>query len=252
MTRTARDVLTLGFLAIGLALAVLAFFWFSGRIEDRSQRDVEVRFADVTGLRVGDPVEVLGLPRGRVAALELDGDRVACRVRLDRRVLLSENAAFAIRSVSYLGSDRYLMVTPGRGPAAAEDAVFEGVNEALDLEATFLRLDRVVAQLDPAQLRTELRNTIQDLVESLDRPMARFETRLGSFDRSLGQAGEQLERVSTSLDSLAGLLRPGSTASRLLSSDDLYEELRRTNLELQALLADIKANPKRYFKVSLF
>lgn len=252
MKRAAREALTVVFLLAGVGLAILGYFWLSGHVEDRTQREVEVRFTDVTGLRVGDPVEVLGLPRGRVAGLELDGNLVLCRVRLDRAVSLTSESRFSIRSVSYLGSDRYLMVTPGTGTPVPEGMSFEGFNEALDLEETFLRLDRIVAQLDPEELRAELRNTITELVGTLDGPMQRFEGRLAGFDRSLGRASDELVQVAASLDTLAGLLSPNSTAGRLLGSDELYEELRKTNLELQVLLADIRANPKRYFKVSLF
>jgi len=252
MKRATREAIVVLFIILGIALAVLAWFWLSGRLDARGGRGVEVEFEDVTGLKVGDPVEVMGLNKGKVASLKLENDHILCVARIDREVELGVDARFAIRSISYLGSDRYLMVRPGGGPPAGEGHRFKGTNEALDLEETFLRLDKVVARLDPDDLREELRNTIQELVSTFDGQLGRFDHQFSSLNRNLGTAGSELQRVSHSLDTLTTLLDPGSTAGQMLTSDDLYEEVRETNKQLQALIADIKANPKRYFKVSLF
>ena len=63
----------------------------------------------------------------------------------------------------------------------------------------------------------------------------------------VGTIRAELAEVRSDLSSTAGNL------SRL-RSDSLYDEVRKTNIELKGLIADIKAHPDRYVKVrfSLF
>jgi len=171
---------------------------------------------------------------------------------VDRDVNLTEDTRFSIRSVSYLGSDRYLLVKLGAGPAVGPDHVFDGANDALDLEETFLRIDGMLNIATPETLAEKLRAVGKELVSSLKTELGGFQGQVGAFNENLVAATGRLERLGQGLDSLIGLVKPGSTVGRLLQSDELYRELRATNDSLQGLLADIRKNPKRYFKVSVF
>ncbi len=246
MNRRLRDSLVGLFLLAGVALAVWAFFWFSGRIERDRHREVTVHFPSVSGLRVGDAVEVLGIQKGRVSALELGDGRVKATLQIKADVRLTEDTRFAVRSMSYLGSDRYLLVTPGTGPTATTTE-FVGTNEALDLEETFLRLDRVLATLDPRELADELRRTRDELLKILT-------TGLAGLSSDFAVSAGHIENISAHVDTVAALLSPSSPAGKALQAPELYDELRKTNSDLQALIADIRANPERYLKLrfSLF
>ncbi len=252
MKRIVRDSLVVVFVLLGIGAAVLGYFWFSGRLETGLRRDVFVHFRDVTGLRVGDPVEVLGIPKGKVASIDLVGRRVRCRLAIDRDVELTRDARFAIRSVSYLGSDRYLMVTMGDGPAADDSLVFAGHNEALDLEETFLRLDAMLVKFNPEKLSEELRKAGEDLMAIVRDQLARFNTELGRFNSNFDITVAEIQEFSATFDSLAAMLDKESTAGKLFSSKELYDEVRETNKQVQELITDIKTNPRRYFKISIF
>ncbi len=252
MKSRARDTLVVVFVLAGIGLAVVGYFWLSGRLEAGRRRTVAVLFDDVTGLRVGDPVEVQGLSKGKVAGLALDGTRIRCAVALDRDVVLTEDARFSIRSVSYLGSDRYLMVKLGSGQPVGTGYVFEGANEALDLEEVFLKLEGMMDSATPEALAERLKQAGEGLVQSVQAELAGFRGQVGAFNDNLVATTGQLERLGRGLDSVIGMVRPGSSAGRLLQSDELYLELRETNDSLQSLLTDIKKNPKRYFKVTVF
>jgi phospholipid/cholesterol/gamma-HCH transport system substrate-binding protein len=58
--------------------------------------------------------------------------------------------------------------------------------------------------------------------------------------------------VVEELDSLIMLLKGDGAIGKLLTSDELYEEVRQTNLALKDLLEDIKENPKRYINIKVF
>jgi phospholipid/cholesterol/gamma-HCH transport system substrate-binding protein len=79
---------------------------------------------------------------------------------------------------------------------------------------------------------------------------------LDSFERSA--AG--LERLMTRVDSLRATIQSVSTKvdrgdgslGRLVNDPRLYDEAKHTVAELRALIADIKANPKKYVQVKVF
>jgi phospholipid/cholesterol/gamma-HCH transport system substrate-binding protein len=73
-------------------------------------------------------------------------------------------------------------------------------------------------------------------------------------------AAEKLDRLSGRLDSLRAALqstvskvdRGDGTLGKLVNDQRLYTDLSASVRDLRALLADVKANPRKYFKFSVF
>jgi phospholipid/cholesterol/gamma-HCH transport system substrate-binding protein len=242
MNRRIRDAIVAVFVLGGIGLAIFAYAWFSGRIEHRSRAVYTVLFDDVAGLKVGDPVQVLGIDKGKVASIGLVKDHVEVSVKVDRDFEPPKDTRFAVRSISYLGGDRYLMVTPGESAVVAPGHVFQGQNEALELETTFLKLDRLLTELNPTELSDKLGKSAGDLVSTI-------QAELAEVRRDFSGTAGNLNRLAARLDTFVQLVDTSSTAGKLIRSDQLYDEVRQTNLELQSLIADVKANPEKYIKV---
>ncbi|MEO0080511.1 MAG: MlaD family protein [candidate division WOR-3 bacterium] len=245
MSRRLTEVVVTLFVLAGIGLAVFAYFWFSGRLVAGRRQIVRVYFDDVTGLRLGDPVDVLGITKGKVKAITLEGNRVRVDAAIDQDVVLTADTRFAIRSVSYLGSDRFLMVTPGTGAPVGRGAVFNGENQALDLEATFLKVDKILQSLDPTALGDELRATRDELLKIVRRQFTSLDTGITTMCSELRRLGDGFDQLSARLDS-------SPTLRRLIGSAELYDEVRETNRQLQALITDFKARPERYIRLRLF
>ncbi|MGQ9707948.1 MAG: MlaD family protein [bacterium] len=246
MNRRVRDTIVSLFVIFGIFLAIFAYFWFSGRLGTRFRQVVRVYFPDVSGLKVGDRVDVLGITKGKVAGMRFtQGSGVMVLVALDSDVRLHRSARFAIRSLSYLGSDRYLTVNPGTGQEAEDTTTFYGVNEVLDLETTFLQLNRLFTELDPEDLSAELRQTREELIRLVS-------LRLRGFDSGFAVTSASIERLTVVVDSLARMLNQESTARKLLTSPELYEELIKTSRQLQELMAEIREHPERFFRLRFF
>jgi len=247
MNRRVRDAILASFVLGGVGLAIFAYLWFSGQTTVRRRNVYTVLFRDVAGLRVGDPVQVLGIEKGKVVGVTLAQNHVEVKLAIDRDFRPTEDTRFAVRSISYLGGDRYLMVTPGASDVAAPGHVFQGHNESLELETTFLRLDRLLTELNPTELGDQLGKSVADLVQTIRVELAGVR---GDF---AGTAGN-LNRLAARIDTFVRVVDTSSTAGKLIRSDQLYEEVRQTNSELKALIADVKANPDKYVKVrfSLF
>ncbi len=247
MSRRIRDVIVALFVLGGIGLAIFAYVWFSGSMTGRNRNAYMVAFRDVAGLKVGDPVQILGIEKGRVTRIALAGDHVEVEVVMDRDFQPATDTRFAVRSISYLGGDRYLMVTPGDSGPASPGHVFRGVNESLELETTFLKLDRLLTELNPTELSGTLSKSAADLVGAVRAELANV---TGDFSSTAGN----LSRLAARIDTFVRAIDTNSTAGKLVRSDSLYDEVRQTNNELKGLIADIKAHPDKYVKVkfSLF
>ena len=76
----------------------------------------------------------------------------------------------------------------------------------------------------------------------------------------VGSAAEKMDALAVRLDSLRTVIhsvatkvdRGDGTIGRLVQDDSLYVELNESVKSLQALIDDIKAHPKKYFKFSVF
>ena len=81
----------------------------------------------------------------------------------------------------------------------------------------------------------------------------------GTLDK-FASAAEKMDNLAGRLDSLRAVLqstagrvdRGEGTLGKLVGEDQLYRELNGSVAELRGLIADIKKNPKKYFKVSVF
>jgi phospholipid/cholesterol/gamma-HCH transport system substrate-binding protein len=72
------------------------------------------RFTSVSGLRVGNPVEMLGLEIGRVQSLTLDqrGQLAVAELKIKKGVNVYGDAIASIKTAGLIG-DRYVGIDPG-------------------------------------------------------------------------------------------------------------------------------------------
>lgn len=69
----------------------------------------------------------------------------------------------------------------------------------------------------------------------------------------LGQLSQQFDSVLGSINHLTTrLAQPNGSLGRLMNSDTIYNQLERSVRHLDSLLVDVKRNPKRYVKFSVF
>lgn len=104
--------------AVGLLLIVgavgftLGLMWFTGR-SLRKGNPVRILFADVSGLKTGDPVRTSGVQVGRVREVVLESvGRVVAYVTLDPDVAPRTDARAVVRSLDFFGA-RYVDYFPG-------------------------------------------------------------------------------------------------------------------------------------------
>ncbi len=249
MGRHMKETLVGVFIIAGIVLFIILYIWLSGRIGLRNTYDVAVYFEDVTGLRIGDPVTVYGIEKGKVKSLEIDHEKIKVIIALDRSIVLPEDTKIAVRSISYVGSDRFIKITPGSAEEIPD--VYYGQSEALDLESMATQFDSLFTSFKNFSMG-ELTEVAAELSRNIDKNITRLVDMMQKPTSRIDAVAEKTEDVVEELDSLIMLLKGDGAIGKLLTSDELYEEVRQTNLALKDLLEDIKENPKRYINIKVF
>jgi phospholipid/cholesterol/gamma-HCH transport system substrate-binding protein len=110
---------------------ILIFLWVLGWAKNFSissnEKDLIVKFDNVTGLEIGDNVVVNGLRKGYVKDMQIQQDHVLVKLAIDKDVDLREDAQFSISMLDLMGGKK-VGVFPGKTPVHFNyKAVHEGI-----------------------------------------------------------------------------------------------------------------------------
>src|SRR5438093_505793 len=114
MDLTYKQEVTVGALVLVGFLVFTAFmFWLTGRSIVSKAVPVQVEFANVQGLKEGDPVRVSGVKKGRVGPVRLERvGRVTVTLQLDPQVQAHKDATATVAAADFLGA-KYVDYNPG-------------------------------------------------------------------------------------------------------------------------------------------
>lgn len=223
----------------GLVVFVLGLFWFSGRSITHKGVTAHVVFANVSGLKEGDPVMVSGVKVGRVANVGLERvGRVTVTLELSGEVRPKVDAAASIASLDFFGA-KFVDYIPGsKDQFLPSSSVIVGTKsrDLTDIAAgVATRANELIGNatgLVSEQLATDIHNTLiatqrgmtalsdatqgplvhqsTETLASLQRVMARLDTLLGNAN--VKQAGLRVDTLTANLQQLSSQLSQ-STAS---------------------------------------
>jgi phospholipid/cholesterol/gamma-HCH transport system substrate-binding protein len=142
------------------------------------------------------------------------------------------------------------------------------------VEATDKNGDLTITMKNVRQSSEDLRGSLHESRRSLQTTLDNFSAvsktakglttdREGELRKAVSDfasAAEKLDRLSDRLDSLRATIqsvsakvdRGDGTLGKLVNDRKLYTDMAASVDSLRSLIADVKKNPKRYFKVSLF
>jgi phospholipid/cholesterol/gamma-HCH transport system substrate-binding protein len=252
-----------------------------------------VEFTQVAGLKPGAPVEILGVERGKVRAVELMQDRVRVALEIEQGTFVGEDARVLL--VTDLFDPTSLRIVPGRsltavkpgahlrGESGADLAILmrEGAELVGSLSSLAARLDSLSSggRLDSlavnleggvrelrawtAESRAQTRavlTRVDGLTADLDRfldenaePVSRTVADMGQAAQRADSLATDLTQLTRSLNRISERLEAGEgTLGKTLASPALHDSLLHTVGRLDALIAEIKANPKKFVSFSLF
>jgi phospholipid/cholesterol/gamma-HCH transport system substrate-binding protein len=128
-----KQELRVGMLVIvGVLVFTLGMLWLSGKtIGTSGTVIVPVRFANVAGLRAGDPVQTSGVKVGRVANVVLQGvNNVMVYLEVNRAQRPHADAVALVASADFFGAKYVDYVPGGSDQMLKSDQVITGTQEA--------------------------------------------------------------------------------------------------------------------------
>jgi len=136
---------------------------------------------------------------------------------IDKSSVLLDNADSAARSVDALALD-----------------------VKSEIRATLDRVEELTGQLN--QIVAANRDKVNSVLDSAPEAMLKASATLDSLRSVSNRLGTALETLNSGT----------GTASRLMNEDELYVRLLDSVAELDTLVKEIRANPKKYLKISVF
>src|SRR5437870_11031410 len=216
-----KEEVSVGVMVIaGLVVFTIGMFWLTGRSLTSSGVTVRAEFANVKGLKEGDPVRVSGVKKGRVQQVQLQRvGRVAVTLQLSPDVRPHRDATATVAAADFLGA-MYVAYDPGAAPELlAEGKPIPGVTEEQFSDvaagaATSAKelIENVNKGLNPGQLASDIHAT---LIATQRGMKALTDAANGPTVKQTQQTLAALERVMVRLDTLLGAAHPTTTAKRL-------------------------------------
>lgn len=263
MERSTRDTL-LGLVFFG-GLGLLIFATAElGNLSLEPRPTLVAHFADAAGLRVGDPVFVLGHRNGHVRSVTWIPDaplerRIEVVLELRREIHFRRGASIEIRDATFLGG-KEVRIDPGFGPPLAGDPPtatrknpFDLLGESLsdaDLGATVRSIRRFFESVnDPGGSvgallsRREVYDELLAALRSLRKSVERIEKGPGPAHRLLydEQFGADLAAAAGEARELLATARRGhGVVARLLDDAQLADDVAATAADLRAAARSLR------------
>jgi phospholipid/cholesterol/gamma-HCH transport system substrate-binding protein len=125
----------------------------------------------------------------------------------------------------------------------------KSISQKIDtlLEQNQDKINQTMGEL--SQTSTELRKMVLTNKEKLQQTVDNFSSASGKLDNIT----TTLDTLSIFLKSITSKIENGQgSLGQLLNDTTLYEQIKKTTQNVDSLIVDIKKNPKKYLKISIF
>jgi len=222
-----RDPHKLGLLAIGVAILVGALVLVASVVSFGTTGYTAV-LSQTAGLRVGEDVQVSGVPVGEVTGIELAGDTVKVSFRMSSDIHLGPETRATVKVATLLGT-HYLQIEPKGGGELADGTIpLAQTSVPYNLQDVLEEGTSRVEALDAEKLAAALTAMSQSLEGSADDlgPALTGVTRLATMISDRSEQGTELLRAARAV-----------TEQLSSSSEDILGLMEQTNLVLAEITA---------------
>src|SRR5260370_2471771 len=265
--------LRVGILALA-AMAILAIliFLITGKINIfESNAVVYTYLSDAAALTIGAPVNVNGIPVGKVKEIKLSGSKDPQRlVRIEMEMPEHSLRSIPIDSLSSISAanilgTKYINIKTGKSDTTIrpgeeipsvntvefENVVQQGYAVITALQGTVERVNRIIGEIDSGQgsigklLKDEtLYNHLLGIVDEVKQLADALNSDQGTIGKLIydHELYDDFRKTLARVDSLTQGLQEGKgTAGLLLKDRALYDELHKTVVDFHKVVEDLNA-----------
>jgi phospholipid/cholesterol/gamma-HCH transport system substrate-binding protein len=135
---------------------------------------------------------------------------------------------------------------------ALDSVVTNATNSSTSIASASQHLQATLSRVDSSTSSGELNALVKD-ARSATADLKAASSDFRSLAAAANKQRDNLVHILIATDSVLSRLEKGQGTLGMLSQDStLYREMTKTVVQLRSLLADVQANPRRYFRFSVF
>ncbi len=256
-----RKLLSGLFVLISLFVIVFIYIFFTEFKIAKDRFYYEAVVPDASWLERGDIVTVMGINMGRVEKLWIEGDKVVIRFFIDG-LKLKRGAKIIVENQGFLGRKR-LIIKQGNGEEYPPLSRIEGqtgwdignlISEGEKLIDSLNLILKGVKELVLTYNKTG-NETLKE-IKSVSNDLKRFLNTWEKTGEGVYKLIEDLKGLPFLVERVDSLLKKieksEGTLKKLILEDTTYRKVDSLLTEVKNLLKDIKNDPRKYFKFSIF
>lgn len=216
--RWAKDPFKIGLIALAL-ITVVALLVVVTTFVSIGTKSYTAVLEQTAGLRVGENVEVHGVPVGTVKSIELDGNRVRVGFVMDKDIKVGNESKASVRVATLLGT-HFLAVDPA-GSGEIETIPIERTSVPFNLQDVLEKGTGNLEKLDPvllAKALTETSKTLTATSQNIGPALTGIARLSEAVEKRSGQTGDLLAAARSVTDQLSA------------SSTDIVTLMKQSNL----------------------
>ncbi|MCM6777018.1 MCE family protein [Nocardia sp. CDC159] len=202
-------------------------------------QDIKAEFAQTAGVRVGDKVDVAGVPVGSVAGAELEGDHVLLTLQINNDVKLGPDAKASIKMATLLGA-RYVDLDPGDGSGLKGKRIPKSNTVVPYNLADVVQIGTPKFEALDTQKLTESLRVLGDQIGGSPQLTAQALDSVGALAKTINDRREQVDALLKDLDRVTKIL--GDNRNSVLLVITQGEAIAERVMQRQALLRQLLDN----------
>lgn len=237
-----RQILRLGSVTVVVMLFVMAAAFNLSKFPGFRGQTYRAEFADASGLRVGNMVQIAGIRAGRVDDMQLLGNKVLVRFHLDNGYHLGSRSQASVEVLNLLG-EKYLEVSPaGSGDLDPDHPIpLSRTQSAYDIVGVLGDLSTTTEHIDTARLGRAL-DTLSATLNGSSREVRASFTGISRLSRTVASRDAALQQLLARSHSVSKLLsaRRNDLVTLMHQGDLVLRELRMRKRAIHALLVNAR------------
>lgn len=241
---------------ITVFLALIVFLWILGWAKNitfnSDKTELKIKFDNVAGLEIGDPVTVNGVRSGYVDDIRTENDYVVAVLKIDKETSLRRDATFQIMMLDLMGGKK-VEIYPGNSDKPLDpNQIYEGLflgdisttmallgNLQSDLISLVKEVNVTLAKLNNTVLDDSFTDKMKGLVSNLNHAAVNLNSFVARNDSNFSRLISNSIEITDNVNALVSENRDSVKVFINSANSTLYESKKLLS-ELNALLDETK------------
>ena len=227
-----------------LGLAVLGFsLYILGGFSITRSYEVNVQFADVSGLPVKAAVKLSGVEVGKVKAIKIEGQKVVAVLAINEGVDLYKGAQFSVVMTGIIGT-KYIKVVQGQealGLISSGDYVM-GTDEMPMDEQVAQTMKSVRELVDSINNQGQFGSELNDAMRDIRQLSANVNQLVMTMRPYVTQSMENLEQITEKLNAVMdSITNEEGVLGTLIKDEEVKDQVKQSVSELKTTMTEVKS-----------